>query len=116
MHNNVSDDEDDAKKYMYTNRGLIRHRMGRGGRMVIDRKEINPTTRPIPPADYFEINLNGKLCVKKYNFFDFNVEKDVTSSFRLKSSSSSIVKASLDINNNNNDEVHLTHQICYKMN
>ena len=105
--------EDDNEKYVYTQQGFIRHRIGRGGRMVIDRRTINPTTKSLPPSDYHQINLNGKVCVKKYKFFDFDIEKDATSSFRLKSCSNTSVKAPVDGNNN---EEHLTHQICYKMN
>lgn len=111
MHNNLPEDE--TEKYNFTSQGFIRHRIGRGGRMVIDRRTINPTTKSIPPSDYHQINLNGKVCVKKFKFFDFDIEKDASSSFRLKSCSSTAVKASVDGNNN---EEHLTHQICYKMN
>lgn len=113
MQNNNPPGENEKEKFIYTPEGFLRHRIGRGGRMIIDRRSINPTAESLPSPDYYQININGRVCLKKLKFFDPDNNKDVTSSFRL----SSIVKGSVDANNNNNNnDEHLTHQICYKMN
>lgn len=93
---------EEHQKFNYTNIGLIRSRIGRGGRLIFDRREVIQQN-PCPSPEYNEISFYGNISLSKCdNLISSHGEE--TSSFILKNNDSCCTDtSSLTVDPNNND-------------